>query len=153
MASEITSVIEQLGRLSRSHLLDRWREIYGNTPSPKMRRELLVPLLAYRLQERTYGGLSSAALSELRRVANALKRSTGSTAAVLRPRIKPGTRFVRGWHGQRHEVTTTEAGFEYRSHTYKTLSKIARKITGTRWSGPAFFGLKKNRTPTDNRDE
>ncbi len=61
---------------------------------------------------------------------------------LAEPRIKPGTRLVRVWQGSLHEVTVLDAGFSYRGQTYASLSVIARQITGTRWSGPQFFGLK-----------
>jgi hypothetical protein len=101
----------------------------------------LLCALAYHFQAKAYGGLSPAIERRLKAYAKELEdgtRSRGSTAV----RIKPGTRLVREWGGETHVVTTLEADFEYRSKRYSSLSEIARLITKTRWSGPAFFGLK-----------
>jgi hypothetical protein len=107
-----------------------------------MRRSLLVPFLAYRLQERAFGSLKLSTGAELRRMARALEKGPDSAKPDLRPRIMPGTRIVRQWQGKTHEVSVTEPGFEYGGANYRSLSQIARKITGTRGSGPAFFELK-----------
>jgi hypothetical protein len=127
--------------LSRQQLLELWQEVYGRTAPEGLRREQLVPLLAYRIQENAHGGLKPSTLSELRRIARNLEKPRGSTESRSRPKIKSGTRLIRQWRGEAHEVGTTESGFEYRGTTYRSLSEIARKITGTRWSGPAFFKL------------
>jgi hypothetical protein len=144
MASEIPDQIAKLRGLSRSELLELWGELYKKPAPTGIRREILVPFLAYRIQENTYGGLKPQVLAELRRVAKALDRDGSSTAPLVRTRLKTGTRLFREWRGHTHEVFVTESGYEYRSVSYRSLSEIARKITGTRWSGPAFFGLKKS---------
>jgi Protein of unknown function (DUF2924) len=143
MAPQISNQIAKLRMMSRSELLDLWQEHYGKAAPHGIRREILVPFLAYRIQENAHGGLKPAALSELRRIARALDRNGTSNEALGRARIKAGTRLFRQWHGQTHEVFVTESGYEYRGTGYRSLSEIARKITGTRWSGPAFFGLRK----------
>jgi Protein of unknown function (DUF2924) len=101
----------------------------------------MVPLLAYRIQEIAYGGLKPSTRSELRRIARDLEKPSGSKEMKIRHRIRPGTRLVREWRGETHEVVITDSGFDYRGANYKSLSKIAKQITGTQWSGPAFFGL------------
>jgi hypothetical protein len=106
--------------------------------------------LAYRIQEIAYGGLKPAIRAELRRIAQALKRNPGSSELLIRPRIKPGSRLLRQWRGETHEVFVTDSGYEHRGVRYRSLSEIARKVTGTRWSGPAFFGLK-SATPAAGR--
>src|ERR1700676_2161898 len=111
------------------------------------------PFLAYRMQEHAYGGLKSSARSELRRIARDLEKSAGSTRLILRPKMKAGTRLLREWRGQTHEVIATESGYEYRGVGYRSLSEIARKVTGTRWSGPAFFGLKNAKSGLGLRDD
>jgi hypothetical protein len=145
--------IAKLWALSRFELLDLWRELYSKTAPAGIRREILIPFLAYRIQEKTYGGLKPSALAELRRIAKALERSRAPTDALVRSRIKAGTRVFRQWRGQTHEVFVTDRGYEYRGSSYRSLSEIARKITGTRWSGPAFFGLKETNSHSDHRDE
>jgi hypothetical protein len=102
----------------------------------------MIPFLAYRMQENAYGGLRPSTRSELRRIARGIENSSSSSGQVLQPRIKPGTQIIRQWRGETHEVVALESGFQYRQAIYKSLSEIARKITSTRWSGPAFFGLK-----------
>jgi hypothetical protein len=137
----MSAQIAHLPSLSRQQLLDLWRKLYGKAAEPGIRRELLIPFLAYRMQEHAYGGLKPSTLSELRRIARDMEKSGGSTEPRSRLRIKSGTHLIRKWRGETHEVAATESGFEYRGNTYRSLSEIARKITGTRWSGPAFFGL------------
>src|ERR1700688_4373656 len=127
MNASMAGQIAQLGTLSRPQLLDMWQELFQRAAPPGIRRELLVPFLAYRMQEHAYGGLKSSARSELRRIARDLEKSAGSTRLILRPKIKAGTRLLREWRGQTHEVITTESGYEYRGVGYRSLSEIARK--------------------------
>ncbi len=94
---------------------------------------------AYRMQARAEGGLGKAAPKRLVKLADPNGKSTRTAA----PRLRPGTRLVREWHGEVHQVTVLEERFEYRGLRYASLSQIARAITGTRWSGPLFFGLRK----------
>jgi hypothetical protein len=147
MAEGIPGQITKLNTLSRQQLLEMWQKLYQKAAPTGIRRELLVPFLAYRIQEQAYGGLKPSTRSELRRIARNLEKPTGSNERRTRIRIKPGTRLVRDWRSETHEVAVTETGFEYRGSNYSSLSKIACKITGTRWSGPAFFGL--NKTDSD----
>ncbi len=134
-------------------MLELWVTVYRRTAPQGIRREILVPFLAYRIQENAYGSLKPTALAGLRRIARALDRSGTSNGRVVRPRFKTGTRLFRQWRGQTHEVFVTESGFEHRRVSYRSLSEIARKITGTRWSGPTFFGLKKPNSVPGHRDE
>jgi len=117
-------------------------------PPSNVRRDLLLKLFAYRIQEQTYGGLSAETrrrLSDLARKFEANPNAELSGAVG----IKPGTRLIRDWRGQSHRVTVLENGFEYGGKRYSSLSEIARLITGTRWSGPLFFGLRQNPTRED----
>jgi Protein of unknown function (DUF2924) len=145
MKPHISGQIAHLRQLSRQQLLDLWQKLYKKAISPGLRREVMIPFLAYRIQEIAYGGLKTTARSELRRVARALEKGTASEI-LNRSRLKPGTRLSRHWHGKVHEVIVTESGFEYGGVAYRSLSEIARRVTGTRWSGPTFFGL--NKKPT-----
>ena len=95
----------------------------------------------YRLQEKAYGGLSAATRKRLRALAAEIEADPDADFLEV-PRIKPGARLIREWQGETHKVTVTEDGFVYAGQRYKSLSEIARLITGTRWSGPLFFGLK-----------
>lgn len=153
MGSRIPNQIAKLRDLSRSELLDLWRKLYRKAAPSGIRREIMVPFLAYRIQEHAYGGLNRKALAELHHIVKAIEKNGTSNEALTRPRIKSGTRLFRQWRGQTHEVFVTESGYEYRGVAYRSLSEIAREITGTRWSGPAFFGLKKINAVPGSRDE
>jgi len=153
MGSNISGQIAKLHALSRQQLLDLWQKLYRRPAPPGIRRELMVPFLAYRMQEDAYGGLKPSTRSELRRIARDIEKHLGSTELKIRPRIRPGTRLVRQWRGETHEVTVAKLGYEYRGASYHSLSKIAREITGTRWSGPAFFGLNGTRSVRGRRDD
>ena len=133
--------IERLHVLSRKQLQVLWQKLYGKAAPGGIRREVMTPFLAYKIQEKAYGGLKFSMRSELRRIARGLERHASSAGHGIRHKIKPGTRLIRQWRGETHEVAVGELDFEYRGTGYHSLSEIARKITGTRWSGPAFFGL------------
>ena len=102
----------------------------------------MVPILAYRLQEREYGGLSHSARARLKEIAASLN---GRKPVQREDDSAPetGTKLIRSWRGEVHEALATGGGYIYRGETYSSLSKIARLITGTRWSGPLFFGVRK----------
>jgi hypothetical protein len=137
--------IAELEAVDTAALRSRWKQVFGSPAWKGASRDLLLRGLAYRLQEQTEGGLSKAARRSLARLA-------GSNANVIQPprsvspRLKPGTRLVRDWRGETHQVTVIDTGFEYRGSRYASLSEIARLITGTRWSGPLFFGLRSPRS-------
>ncbi|RYE08244.1 MAG: DUF2924 domain-containing protein [Hyphomicrobiales bacterium] len=147
--------IAALDGLDIKALQNRWRELYKLPPPFKIRSGFLRRAIAYRLQELLYGGLSNATKKELRRIAEAsrVNRSysggrrpkDGSTAAVaLIPRrrvLSPGTRLLREWNGTTELVDVLTDSFGWRGKTYRTLSAVAVAITGTKWSGPKFFGL------------
>ena len=144
MATDIPAQIAELPTLSRQQLLDLWQKHYGKPAPAGIRRELLIPFLAYRIQENAYGGLKPSTRSELRRIARGLENSATTSARMIRRRLKAGTRIFREWRGETHEVIATDSGYEYRGKSYRSLSRIARLITGTQWSGPAFFGLRQS---------
>jgi hypothetical protein len=129
-----------LEALSRAELRKRWEELYG-TPCPvQISRQLLLRALAYRMQEQALGGLDRATRRRLDRAAEDL--ASGRPLARAAPKIKPGTRLLREWQGVVHEVILLDRGVQYRDQSWPSLSAVAREITGTRWSGPRFFGLK-----------
>ena len=145
-AEQLTS----LSRLKNGELRALWLEGFGQPLPARIRRGLLLRALAYRIQERAQGALSRATRSHLGRLAEATRN--GATPSLLdTPRIKLGTRLIRQWQGETHEVTVIDAGFAYRGKHYLSLSEIARLITGTRWSGPTFFGLKTSRGRSEER--
>jgi hypothetical protein len=126
-------------RISLDELHREWRRLYKSEP-PKLSRDLLALGIAYRRQEMKHGGLGKATLRKLQTLAKTL-RTTGQVGPSPSLALKPGVRLVRKWHGRTHTVTVTENGFEYGGKNYTSLSQIAKKITGTHWSGPRFFGL------------
>jgi Protein of unknown function (DUF2924) len=144
VSDPLTEQIGALEALSTEQLRSRWAESYGTPPPARWHREFVVRGLAHRLQEDALGGLAPALRRRLVRLSLALERDGGDQFFAA-PRIKPGTRLIRQWHDAIHQVTVLENGFAYRGERYPSLSAIARIITGTRWSGPAFFGLKTRR--------
>ncbi|HEX3523188.1 MAG TPA: DUF2924 domain-containing protein, partial [Stellaceae bacterium] len=108
-------------------------------------RELLLRAVAYRMQEVALGGLRPPRQRQLRQMAQQFKQ-TGAANRPPRPELKPGTRLIREWQGRTYDVLALNDGFSWQNKHYRSLSAIARKITGTAWSGPLFFGLKPNRT-------
>ena len=148
---DLTGAIDDLPSVSCDVLISRYRELYRSEPPKQISRDLLVRAISFRLQEKAYGGQSAALKRRLRSMAEEL-RQTGTIEAKGVPSIKPGTRLIREWQGAVHEVTVAEDGFVYRDQRYRSLSHIARDITGTRWSGPAFFGLKKTSAGKGARD-
>jgi Protein of unknown function (DUF2924) len=136
--------IAALEALGIEQLRSRWAEAYSRPPPPGMHRQLLVRGLAHRLQQDMLGGLAPALRRRLVGLAGAIERH-GQDPFLTAPRIKPGTRLIRQWRGAIHQVIVLEHGFEYRGERHGSLSAIARAITGARWSGPAFFGLKTRR--------
>jgi Protein of unknown function (DUF2924) len=152
MEPDILAQLAQLRSSSRQQLLEIWQKLYQKTAPQGIRRELLIPFLAYRIQEKVYGGLKPTTQSELRRIARALGKSKDSPKLKVRSRSKTGSRIYREWRGETHEVTVTGDGYEYRGLAFRSLSQIASKITGVRWSGPAFFRLNSARTERGHQD-
>jgi hypothetical protein len=105
-----------------------------------MSRMFLLRAVAYRIQENAFGGLEKATKRRLERSATAV--AAGKPIKPLPIRVKPGTRLLREWNGTIHEVVVLETAVQYRGEIWPSLSAVAREITGARWSGPRFFGLK-----------
>jgi hypothetical protein len=124
---------------SLDDLRREWRRLYHRDP-PRISRDLLIREIGYRLQEVQHGGLGKATRRKLKSLAK-MFRTEGRVAPDPGLSLKPGARLVREWHGRTHTVTVTEDGFDYADVTYPSLTKIVKKITGTHWSGPRFFGL------------
>ncbi|HEX5235757.1 MAG TPA: DUF2924 domain-containing protein [Silvibacterium sp.] len=145
MPDTLAEEIAELPRLNRAQLRAKWRSVLKKEPPAHLRKQLLIPLLAYKMQEQAYGGLGPEIKRRLRELAASFESASSQAGARhdSRRRIKPGTRLIRQWQDKTHHVTVGEDGFEYNGHKYSSLSKIARLITGTRWSGPLFFGIKR----------
>ena len=111
----------------------------------------MIPILAYRIQEQACGSLSARTHERLLDLSRAFER--GSDPALARaPRLRPGTRLVRQWGDRVHLVNVESNGYEYQGARYQSLSEIARLITGTRWSGPLFFGIRRESANTKSQE-
>jgi hypothetical protein len=154
MSSANNDVIERkldrIRSLSVEELRLEWKRLYGGDP-PKISHDLLALGVGYQLQEIEHGGLGKATRRKLRTIAKSL-RTSGRVGHTPSLSPKSGARLIREWHGVTHTVTVTEDGFEYAGTSYASLSKIAKKITGTHWSGPRFFALQKARPTKGERD-
>ncbi|WP_137113356.1 DUF2924 domain-containing protein [Mesorhizobium sp. GR13] len=166
----IEKEVAALGDLSREELAARWVKIYGCPPPKGVKRGLLERAAAWHLQARYLGGFSprarkafrdadridgGASLSSARRTAadtanvasteiapqSSRSARCGDIPVAQMPALLPGTRLVREWNGRTHIVDIGENGFVFDGKTYRSLSAIAKRITGAHWSGPRFFGL------------
>ncbi len=142
----LTRKLPALADLDTSGLRSKWRALYRSHPPVHIRRDLLVLAIAWKLQEKVHGGLTAAQKRALAGIAEELKKN-GDLSASPAIRLKPGIRLVREWRGVTHDVLVLEDGFEWNGKRRRSLSTIAREITGTRWSGPRFFGLKPRPMP------
>jgi Protein of unknown function (DUF2924) len=145
MPTACREALARLPELDLGELRQQWRALYKTAASPHLSRELLVRAVAHRMQELALGGLRPEPQRQLRHFAHQLKAGT-QIHARARPDLAPGTRLVREWRGRSYEVVALEEGFSWQGTHYRSLSAIARKITGTPWSGPLFFGLKQNQS-------
>lgn len=140
-----------LPKLSKTALRELWKQLFSTPPPPQVRRRLMIPILAYRLQEQAFGSLRAASRGRLRQLAQEFENNSDVAVSSI-PSIRPGTRLVRQWGDQVHLVNVEANGYEYQGARYQSLSGIARLITGTHWSGPLFFGIKSNETNSKSKD-
>lgn len=152
------SVLRQLAvlpTLTLEQLQEKWLDLYG-CEAPGYKKKFMIRRLAYRIQELFYGGLSEQAKKYLHETAEkdplAKVKSKVADERKTDNSILPGTRFVRIWNDRRYEVIAAENGFEFDSRIFTSLSAVAREITGTRWNGRLFFGLKNNKKIGDTQD-
>src|SRR6516165_9824664 len=140
-----TEALSRLPQLDLAELRELWCHLYKSDASPRLSRELPVRAVAYRMQEVAAGGPRLELQRRLRQLALELQQ-TGRVR--IRAQLKPGARLVREWRGGSYEVLVLDDGFSWHGTHYRSLSAIAREITGTAWSGPLFFGLRPNRSVT-----
>ena len=140
-SEDLAREIASLSALDAETLRQRWKALIGADPSPYLGRSLIVRALAYRLQERALGGLKLATQRILDRVCDG--REKAASERIPKRRAGAGTVLIREWRGVHHRVTVLDNDVVYRGRRYKSLSEVARAITGTHWSGPLFFGLKR----------
>ena len=136
---ELSRMLQALPALCPAELRSEWRRLYRSQP-PRLSRDLLIRAIAYRIQELRYGGLSKPTRRKLTALVNA-PHSEEEIVPEPAQKIRPGARLVREWNGRTHTVTVKEKGFTHAGRSYRSLTAIAREITGAQWSGPRFFGL------------
>lgn len=131
---------DHLDGMVTAELRMAWEEDFGHPPPTRASDAYMRSVLAYRIQERAGPRLSAATVRHLERLAAPNAKFEAMPMQVRK--LSAGASLLREWNGETHEVRVLESGFEYRGQRHRSLSAIAREITGTRWSGPAFFGLK-----------
>jgi hypothetical protein len=142
--SALAHEIASLRQATPADLKERWRALYCTEPPRRISRDLLVRAIAYRIQEKALGVLKPSTRRLLAKLAAAASAHRKIQVAP-EPTLKPGTVLLREWHGTQHQVIVREDGIAFRGKPYKSLSEVAYRITGAKWSGPRFFGLKANR--------
>jgi hypothetical protein len=135
-AAAIEAEVDQIRSLGIYALRNRWRLTFGTLPPETLTKDLIARIIAYRIQEQAFGGLEPVLAKMLKRLAE------GKKPDELKRRLKPGTVLIREYGGKRHTVTVAADGFLWDGVTYASLSVIACEITGTKWNGPRFFGLR-----------
>ena len=141
MNEDVVGKVAALPALENDELKILWQELFGE-PAPRKKRDYLIPRLAWRIQELAYGGLTDEAQDRIKRLVRSKEQIKPSSNRTRRPAV--GTKLIREYQGVEHHVTVTRNGFEYQNRTYRSLSHVATEITGTRWSGPLFFGLSRS---------
>ena len=136
-ARRLAAELAALSALDRIALIEKWRTLYDTEPPGRVRNNFLMHAIAHRIQEQILGGLKPATRRFLEKAAE------DNVSRQLMISIKPGTRLLREWHGVTYEMIIMEDGVQCNGKRYRSLSEAARAITGARWSGPLFFGLKK----------
>lgn len=138
LGDDVTAILS----LPRASLIERWCEAYGRPPPKGISRRLLEYGAAYHLQTQVFGGVNSTVLRKLRRLAGSMREGApAASQPASRQAMPSGSRLVRDWNGRSHTVEVTDSGFLYAGRQYRSLSAVARAITGARWSGPRFFGV------------
>jgi hypothetical protein len=170
-------IITKISANGRLRLVDEWQKAFGSTPAKNTSSSILIRIITYEYQCKTYGGLSAASKRTLRTTLGSSDNARSSNAAscltnadskldrlftpptsqgsqstnlppIQSPLLSTGTQLVREWNGRPYRIEVTEAGFVLDGKCYSSLSAIAKKITGAHWSGPRFFGLNKTARPT-----
>ena len=141
---DLATKIQAIEKAPIAEMRRIWVAELGTEPPDIRAYETLRRILAWNVQAKYLGGLSQTAHQHLDRLVAAIDRDPKGKSAVLR--LKPGMVLVRTWKGVKHQVLIKPDGFEHTGRSFQSLSEVARHITGTRWSGPLFFGLKKSQT-------
>jgi hypothetical protein len=126
--------------LSHQELRLAWRRHYKTHPPKFLNRNVIELGVAWKIQERAFGGLGATTKRQVDALADELEAKSDINQPK-RLELRPGARLIRDWHGETHDVLVTEDGFHWRGRNWRSLTLIAKEITGTHWSGPRFFGL------------
>ena len=140
----VNAKIEYLEQCSRAELRVLWEREFAEKAPASLGRDILALGIAYARQERRFGGLPRPVAKELDRLSAHVLRdgAVDASRSPITPLARTGTILVHEWHGTTHHVTVTDDGFLWNGKSYQSLSSIARAITGTKWNGPRFFGLR-----------
>ena len=153
LIADLEREIAELQDLKTPALQIKWRTVFASEPPRKMRAGFLARAIAYRLQEQVLGTLRPDTQKTLDKLALSLRRSQGDdVGAIYTARATPGTLLMREWNGTTELVDVVKTGFVWRGKSYRTLSAVAVAITGTKWSGPKFFGLDRSPKRSVRRD-
>lgn len=141
----LEAALAALAHMTVPGLRSEWVRLHRSQPPKKLSRDMLELGVAWKLQELALGGLSATTRRQLVELARTME-AKADLAKARTVSLRPGARLIREWNGETHEVRVVEDGFQWRGKTWRSLSAIAREMTGTQWSGPRFFGLKAGRT-------
>jgi Protein of unknown function (DUF2924) len=143
---DLEQKVARISQLETAALQETWEAVFRSRPSPSIARGFMIRALAYRLQEKALGALKPSASRILDRAAEG--QSSFEPRRAPTRRTAAGTVLIREWRGVTHRVTVLDSDVVYRGRRYKSLSEVARLITGAHWSGPMFFGLKRRTKET-----
>ena len=139
-AEAVATRLQALEQMDYAALQAEWRRLYRAQPPKRVARDLLMLGVGWKIQEQAFGGLGAVTKRRLAGLAKTMERDGDITRNRV-ARLKPGAKLVREWGGKTHTVVVVDDGFEWRDRHWRSLSAIAREITGVHWSGPRFFGL------------
>ncbi|MCA9129232.1 MAG: DUF2924 domain-containing protein [Planctomycetales bacterium] len=132
----MTVGLDEIETMSRAELVQVWEGMFETSPAHRISHRLLRLMLAFEIQSRLHGGLNASLKRQLAAV-----REGKKVVPSVRSRLEPGARLIREWNGVSHVVDVVEDGVMWKGAKYRSLSAVAREITGAHWSGPRFFGL------------
>lgn len=143
--SKVDTIIAAMPTMQRSEVEAKWSKL-GAGEAPRLPDPLFRRLTAQMLQERRYGDVPAIIRRELTRLTDGAPEAADKSRPPVMPiRLSDGTRLIREWNGRTIEVLVRDDAFEWEGRTYKSLSHIAREVTGAHWSGPRFFGMRSRR--------
>ena len=145
-AADVEAEVTALDGLSRHDLLIVWHRLFQGEPQSRLSRDMITREIAYRMQERVHGGLAPTTRRRLRALIAEIETRGADALDDPGVAVKPGARLLREWGGRTHTVLVLDDGFDYDGERFRSLSTIATRITGAHWSGPRFFGTKKQMT-------